>query len=88
MLDLDKLKLKNIRFYKGRYVVRLMRRKKTLAEARKLQKYLEQYINCVNIYQDIKANNFIVQTYKEYNSLENAIKVRDFLTNKLDKCKT
>ncbi|NGT96513.1 hypothetical protein G6Y98_12015 [Clostridium perfringens] len=83
MLDVNELKLKNIRFYKGRYVVRLMRSYKTLSEAKK---FLKQYINCVSIYQT--KNGFMVQTYKEYKTLEDAIKVRDYLTEKLEERKS
>lgn len=86
MLDVNELKLKNIRFYKERYVVRLMRSYKTLSEAKKLKKFLKQYINCVSIYQT--KNGFMVQTYKEYKTLEDAIKVRDYLTEKLEERKS
>ena len=42
MLDVNELKLKNIRFYKGRYVVRLMRSYKTLEDAIKVRDYLTE----------------------------------------------
>ena len=85
MIDVNELELKerNIRLYKGRYVVKINRRKNTLSESKKLVKYLNQYINCVNIYEDIKNNKFMVQSYKEYKTLEEAIKVRNLIEQKL-----
>lgn len=85
MINLKELELKerNIRIYKGNYVVRIMRRRRSLTEARRLVKYIEQFTNCVSIYEDQKQKTFIVQTYKEFKDLADAIKLRNFLEVKL-----
>ena len=79
MIEPSMLKIRNIRYYKKNYVVRIMRRKKTLKEAKALERYLLKFINCVNTYQDQTQGTFIVQTYKEYRNVEDAIKIRDFI---------
>lgn len=83
MINVDEIvfKERNIRLYKNRYVVRFMRRKKTYKEARRLQKFLERFINCVSIYET--NTGFMVQTYKEYSNLVDAIKVRNYIEDKL-----
>ena len=78
---------RNIRLYKGNYVVRIMRRKKTLTDARKLIKYIEQFTNCVGVYEDRSTKQFVVQTYKEFSKIDDAIKLRDILECELLKLK-
>ena len=75
---------KNIRFYKGNYAVRIMRRKKTETEAEELKSYIEQFMNCVKVYYDKTAKSYIVQTYKEFKNLNEAIQMRNTLEHILE----
>ena len=75
---------KNIRFYKGNYAVRIMRRKKDKTEAEELKKYIEQFMNCVKIYYDKTAGSYLVQTYKEFKNLNEAIQMRNTLEHILE----
>lgn len=81
MVDVKTLELKvrNIRIREKNYCVRIMRRTNSLTEARRLEKFIKQITNCVGIYEDQKAKKFIVQTYKEYNDLADAIRLRDYI---------
>lgn len=75
---------KNIRFHKGFFAVRIMRRKKTEIEAEELKAYIEQFMNCVKIYYDKTANSYMVQTYKEFKNLNEAIQMRNTLEHILE----
>lgn len=80
---IDSSLLKNIRIYRGRFAVRIMKRKKSLSEAKRFVKYLEKFMNCVNIYEDKYTNGLMVQTYKEFKNLNEAIKMRDYLEDRI-----
>ena len=44
-----------------------------------MKRAFNKYIDNVGVYEDTKRKTFYVQTYKEYENLEDAIKIRDFL---------
>ncbi len=79
MINPNELRLKNIRKHGKRFAVRFTRRSKTLSQAKKMKRAFNKYIDNVGVYEDTKRKTFYVQTYKEYENLEDAIKIRDFL---------
>ena len=87
MINPTNLKLKNIRILKNRYEVRISRKVKTEEEAILMKEFIHNYINSVNYYTDKINGGFIVKTYQGYKSVEDAMKVRDFLTIEIEKYK-
>lgn len=73
-----KMEIPQIRKKSNGYMIRIRRHRSTLKEARKVQRFMGQFIDSVSIYQNSKGV-FVIETNQIFSSLEDAIKCRDFL---------